>query len=458
MRVQHRHIIYIQGYDPRGLAQYYRMFRTELRKFGRLYQLSATMSRPQGASDGEIASWTIETKAGDWQTRTSYDFLRFEDFIQRDLASPIWRTVLQAVWIYWRLVFAGTIARFWRANWRFATFITYPHFLLLLEAVCAAALAFALEKGLGALGIPDLFSIAAAVAVFVAILGTVLKYTENQTYLLYVLSDTIWTWEFSHRARPEWDQRIDRFAQHLVKVARESDAEEIVIVGHSSGSFLGTEMLARALQLDPALGRHGPRIVLLTIGGNFPIVGFHAASQDFRDHLRVLAVEPSVDWIDCQSRKDVMNFYPFDPIKGHDIDVGEARRNPKHRLRPLSRHHQAGALQRVPLEVLPRPFPVRHGQRAAARLRLLHDRVRTDPLERPHGRSGCGAGGCDRRSSRPRVGLETHRDGQDRPCGCSRIGRYGTFSPPQRLKDRGFSVPGGEPGLRSGLALATALV
>ncbi len=329
MRVQHRHIIYIQGYDPRGLAQYYRMFRTELRKFGRLYQLSAAMSRPQGASDGEIASWTIETKADDWQTRTSYDFLRFEDFIQRDLASPIWRTVFQAVWIYWRLVFAGTIARFWRANWRFATFITYPHFLLLLEAVGAAALAYAFERALDAIGIPNLLSIAAAIAVFVAILGTVLKYTENQTYLLYVLADTIWTWEFSHRARPEWDQRIDRFAQHLVKVARESDAEEIVIVGHSSGSFLGTEMLARALQLDPALGHHGPRIVLLTIGGNFPIVGFHAVSQPFRDHLRMLAIEPSIDWIDCQSRKDVMNFYPFDPIAGHDIDPGDARRNPK---------------------------------------------------------------------------------------------------------------------------------
>jgi hypothetical protein len=329
VRVQHRHIIYIQGYDPRGLAQYYRMFRTELRKFGRLYQLSATMSRPKVAADDEMASWTIETRADDWQTRTSYDFLRFEDFIQRDLASPIWRTVFQAVWIYWRLVFAGTIARFWRANWRFATFITYPHFLLLLEAVCAAALAVAFERALDAIGIPNLFSIAAALAVFVAILGSVLKYTENRTYLLYVLADTVWTWQFAHRSRPEWDQRIDRFAHHLVKVARESDAEEIVIVGHSSGSFLGTEMLARALQLDPALGRHGPRIVLLTIGGNFPIVGFHSVSQPFRDHLRMLAVEPSIDWIDCQSRKDVMNFYPFDPVEGHDIDVGAVRRNPR---------------------------------------------------------------------------------------------------------------------------------
>ena len=329
MRVQHRHIIYIQGYDPRGLAQYYRMFRTELRKFGRLYQLSATMSRPKVAPDDEIASWTIETKADDWQTRTAYDFLRFEDFIQRDLASPIWRTVFQAVWIYWRLVFAGTIARFWRANWRFATFITYPHFVLLLEALCTAGIAFVFEKGLDALGIPGVFSIVAAVAIFVALLGTVLKYTENNTYVLYLLSDTIWTWDFAHRERPEWDQRIDRFAEHLVNTVSTSDAEEIVIVGHSSGSFLGTEMLARALKLDPELGRHGPRIVLLTIGGNFPIVGFHAASQDFRDHLRQLAVEPSIDWIDCQARKDVMNFYQLDPIASHGIEIGAARRNPK---------------------------------------------------------------------------------------------------------------------------------
>ena len=328
MRVQHRQIIYVQGYDPRGLAQYYRMFRTELRKFSRLYQIAASISRPQSTPDGETASWTIETKAADWQTRTSYDFLRFEDLIQRDLAAPIWHTVFHAVLIYWRLVFSGTIARFWKAHWRFATFVTYPHFLLLIEALGVFGIAYGFGKGLQALGIPDLFSIAAAATLFVAALGTLVKYTENLTYVLYLLSDTIWTWEFSHRQRPEWDERIDRFAQYLVTVARASDAEEIVVVGHSSGSFLGAEIVARALKLDPDLGRHGPRIVLLTIGGNFPIVGFQAVSQEFRDHLRELAIEPSIDWIDCQSRKDVMNFYPFDPVAGHGIEVGELRRNP----------------------------------------------------------------------------------------------------------------------------------
>lgn len=328
MRVQHRHIIYIQGYDPRGLAQYYRMFRTELRKFGRLYQVSATVGRPKVAGQDEIASWSIETKGPDWQTRTDYDFLRFEDFIQNDLAAPIWRTVFHAMWIYFRLILSGTVARFARANWRFLAFITYPHIVVLLEALGAAAVAYVFEAVLNALGIPNLFSIAAAAAVFVALMGVTLKYTEKNTYALYLLSDTIWTWEFSHGERPEWDARIDRFANHLIEVTKTTDADEIVIVGHSSGSFLGTEVLARALKLDPELGQRKARVILLTLGGNYPIVGFHKVSRQFREHLRQLAIEPSIDWIDCQARKDVMNFYQFDPIEAHGIRLGPERRNP----------------------------------------------------------------------------------------------------------------------------------
>ena len=328
MRVSNRHVIYVQGYDPRGLAQYYRMFRTELRKFGRLYQLSATISRPHSKPDAEITSWSIETQAADWRTHTAYDFLRFEDFIQNDLAAPIWRTVVNAVFIYWRMVFGGTFGRFWRANWRFATFITWPHIILLLEALGTAAIGFVFGKGLDALDAPLPLSLLAGTAVFCALLWGALRYFENQTYVLYLLCDTIWTWQFAHRERPEWDQRIDRFAQYLTDVAGSSDADEVVIVGHSSGSFLAAEILARALTLDPGLGRHGPRIVLLTLGGNFPIVGFHKAAADFRAHLGLLATEPSIDWIDCQARKDVMNFFQFDPVAAHGLELGSDRRNP----------------------------------------------------------------------------------------------------------------------------------
>jgi hypothetical protein len=329
VRVKRRHIIYVQGFDPRGLAQYYRMFRTELRKFATLYGVATTISRPVTHSSTAPASWDIETTASDWQTTTRYDFLRWEDLIKQDLDRPIWRIVAHAALIYYQMIFDGTVARFYKAHWRFAGFISYPQFMLALEALVSLCGAFLVAKGLLLIGLPRSVSIIAAAVFFGAMLSGLLKWLESRTYTLYLMADTVFTWEFAHRRRPGWDERIEQFARYLVDAIGKSDADEVIVAGHSSGSFLGVEILSRALELDPDLGRHGPRVLLLTVGGNLPIVGFHAVSDKFRARLRRLAIEPSIDWVDCQSRKDVMNFYPFDPISGHGIDVGAAQRNPK---------------------------------------------------------------------------------------------------------------------------------
>ena len=329
MRVKRRHIIYVQGYDPRGLAQYYRMFRTELRKFATLYGLTATIGRPAADDLSAVASWTIETDACGWKTATRYDFLRWEDLIKRDLQWPVWRIVSDAVAIYGRLMASGVLSRFRKANWRFAAFISYPEFMLGVQALVSGLCAWLFAEGLRYAAVPTPVAIVSAVAFFVAMLGALLRWLESRTYVLYLMSDTIFTWEFAHRRRPDWDARIEQFAHYLVDCARSSDADELVIVGHSSGSFLGFEILSRALEIDPDLGRHGPRTILLTLGGNLPIVGFLPVSCAFRERLRKLAIEPSVTWVDCQSRKDVMNFYPFEPVSGHGIDVGDAQCNPK---------------------------------------------------------------------------------------------------------------------------------
>ena len=279
MRVQHRHIIYVQGYDPRGLAQYYRMFRTELRKFGRLYQVKTIVTRPRHAGDGEIASWSIETKADGWQTRTAYDFLRFEDFIRRDLAQPVWDTVFQAILIYWRMVFNGTIARFGKANWRFATFVTYPYLVLLAEALCGGAVAWLFAERTGRGWRPRSLQPACGDR---AVRGTARHRAEIHGRRGPICSiscrDHIWTWEFAHR-RGRSGTSVSTVsppisARSSARATPRRSCWSATVRARSSA----TEILARALKLDPDLGRHGPRVVLLTIGANFPIVGFHAAA------------------------------------------------------------------------------------------------------------------------------------------------------------------------------------
>ena len=67
----------------------------------------------------------------------------------------------------------------WKAHWRFATFISWPHFLLLNGAIWSAGLAWLFALGLQALGIHGFLVGCGVVAVFVAVLGTLLKYQED---------------------------------------------------------------------------------------------------------------------------------------------------------------------------------------------------------------------------------------------------------------------------------------
>ncbi|SED91512.1 hypothetical protein [Bradyrhizobium erythrophlei] len=332
MHIKKRLIVHVQGYDPRGLAQHYRRYRSELKKFAALYGVKTKITRPVADhSNSSISSWTTDTEASDgsWQTHTHYDFLRWEDLIKRNMEWPAWRTVINANAIYCRQLLDGTLLKFLKASWRFFAFYSYAQLVFAIEAVLSLIGAFLVERGLHFVGLPLFVSIPVAIAVFVGLLGALLKLLDGRTYTLYLMSDQIFTWNYAHRRHPEWDERIEQFAGHLVEVTKKSDADELIIVGHSSGSFLGLEILSRALEIDPELGHRGPKAMLLTIGANLPIVGFLPASRAFRERLQKLAVEPSIDWVDCQSVTDVMNFYPFEPVTGHGIHVGKAQRNPR---------------------------------------------------------------------------------------------------------------------------------
>jgi pimeloyl-ACP methyl ester carboxylesterase len=131
------------------------------------------------------------------------------------------------------------------------------------------------------------------------------------------------------RGRPTWlDQAIEIGARHVLDAAKSRDVDELAIVGHSAGGVTATAIIARALELDPELGRRGPRLVLLTLGSVMPGAALHPAAHRMRNIVERLACAPHLTWIDCQSRKDVMCFANFDPVEGIGVHVGAARCNP----------------------------------------------------------------------------------------------------------------------------------
>ena len=148
----------------------------------------------------------------------------------------------------------------------------------------------------------------------------------RKAFVYHLLDGWIFSWQLAAGRRPEFEGRLDAFARRVAAAIRDTDAEEVLIVGHSTGTTVAVEVAARALALDPELARHGPALALLTIGSCLPVVGFVRTADRLRRHIARLATDASLLWVEYQAPQDVLNAFGFDPVRDLDLDLGGAAR------------------------------------------------------------------------------------------------------------------------------------
>jgi hypothetical protein len=325
--VRRRHVCYVAGYEPRDARRYYKLFQRECDRFQRVWPVSLTVE-PNDFDSEDFARWLVRARASKWQVATTYDFLRLEKFIQSDLTEPMMRHIPRSLgWIIGDLV-SGAQFRIFRASWRFGLHLLFVQWLLLAWLALAATIGvmagYVVTEHIGlSTPVGIVTSLLIALASFRALHPVADWWGAIQIPSCWVILRRF------ARGRATWfDQVIDVAARRVIAAAQGNGADEVVVVGHSAGGVIASAVIARALEIDPDLGRRGPRLVLLTLGSVMPAVALHPAAQRMRDIVRRLAVEPTLSWIDCQSRKDVMAFLNFDPVDGIGVHVGARRRNP----------------------------------------------------------------------------------------------------------------------------------
>jgi hypothetical protein len=324
--IARRHVIYVSGYDPQGAEGYYRLFGRSWKRFLMMWPLAAKVGPLELDSD-DFAHWTIEAGGPNWQVSTRYEFLRQEQMIRANMAQPMIRQVPRALaWALDYLV-SGALVRVMRTSWQFGLVLIYFQMMLvwwILLSVGGGALAayLALKYGLSALAALPL-GIACAVGVF-----ALLRPLADRWFVVQINSHWPHLCAFARGEPSCFDWPIEVCAQRLVAAVRAKEADEIIVVGHSGGGALAPAVVVRALELDPDLGRHGPPLVLLTLGSIAPGAALHPNAVRLRAIAARLANEPSVLWVDCQSRADVMNFWDFDPVEGIGARADGARCNP----------------------------------------------------------------------------------------------------------------------------------
>jgi pimeloyl-ACP methyl ester carboxylesterase len=325
--VRRRSVLYIEGYDPQGAEGYHRLFADSLHRFLKNWRLQARAGELVIDSD-DFAHWTIEAAGPDWRVDTHYDFLRQEQMVRANMAEPMWRQVPRA--LHWTVnyLLTGTLYRVYRASHQYGLALSYFQMLMLLWLGVAAlggwlvgALLLRLVGGSAAVG--WIAGIAAALACF-----RLLRPLADKLFVVQINNHWPYLLEYSRGEPTCFDSCIEAGARRVVEIAQANKVDEIVVVGHSGGGVTAPAVVARALELDAGLGRHGPRVVLLTPGSLMPGIGLHRGAVRVRRDIARIAVEPSVLWVNVTARADVLNFHGFDPVAGIGIDAGPDRCNP----------------------------------------------------------------------------------------------------------------------------------
>jgi len=325
--IRRRHIIYVAGHDPQGTEGYYGLFQAGCKRFRNAWPIEAQIG-PLMIDSTDLAHWDIALSGPNWQVSTRYDFLRQDAAIRSIMAQPLpWLLGRALRWAADELA-SGTLFRIFGASVRFALVLVYFQVLTLVWIGLAGAAGWLATLAITQvfdwhLGIGLVIGIANAAAVLAG-----LRPLAERAFVVLVIGHWPYTRELVRGDKSPFDRPIDAGAHHLVAVTRANASDEIVVIGHSAGGMTALLMVARALELDPDLGRRGARVVLMTLGSITPAAALHPAATKLRDAVRRLAVEPFLIWVDCQSRRDILNFWDFDPIEDVGVKVGNERRNP----------------------------------------------------------------------------------------------------------------------------------
>ena len=307
--VHKRCFVQMTGYEPVGPEHQHRRFIREMARFQKAWNVKGQVSPPKLSADGAVASWTVESSGPNWRVATDFHWFRWDDFVAADMAMSDWWRFPLGVAALMEFVLTGTVIRYFVVAWRYGGFFLYPLvFIAGMMWLSISATRFVVIHA----GLPYHMFLAPVVwlAIFSALRWTLGRFV----HIGYALDDWYFARDLIHRVRPQVHERLERLAREFVRLVHETDADEIVVDGHSLGAPLSLIVVDRALQIDPQLGTKGKPLHIVSSGSSLLKVALHPAAGWLREVVRRLANAPAVYWVEYQALVDIINVYKVDPV------------------------------------------------------------------------------------------------------------------------------------------------
>jgi len=318
-RVMRRRVFYVPGYDPLPPRRYRELYRREGAAQAAVSDHRIALAPRRG---GGGYGWHVDARVEGADVAAEFDVLVWSDIVRRSMSAglaPTYGQLARTAWLYLR---SGALFQLARLRKGPVIAALYPVAMLLAQLSIALALARATGAALALAGVPGLgwAGLAAIWPVLAAF-----RRADGRLYAYYLMHDYAFTASRGGAMPPALSDRLDAFADRLA-AALAGGADEVLVVGHSSGAHLAVSVLARMLR-DGRLPEGGPALSLLTLGHVVPMVSFLPGAADLRADLRLMSEQDRIPWVDVTAPGDGCAFALCDPVAVSGV-AGPGRRWP----------------------------------------------------------------------------------------------------------------------------------
>lgn len=348
-----RRVFYVPGYDPFHPRRYRELFRSESAAQAKVSGYDIVLKARQG---GRAYGWDVASKQDGQPAQTRFEVLVWSDIVRGSMAHGIVATYAQLARTVWIYAFSGAIFRLARLRKGPVIAALYPIFLLLLQLLGAVLLSGILLWGALLLPMliwqvdpaqaaaafiqrllpepPNLFIwLAPLAAVWLVLLAirlvliwVVLRWFrkhDNRFFAYYLMHDYAFSARWRGADPPALAARISRFADQIAE-ALQGDADEVLVVGHSSGAHIAVSALAQLIR-EGRVPENAPALGFLSLGHVVPMVSFLPEARALRRDLAFLSTRSELFWLDVTAPGDGCAFALCDPVAVSGVAPADQR-------------------------------------------------------------------------------------------------------------------------------------
>lgn len=315
--VRRRLVLYLSGFDPRGVRYYHQQYRAEAQKQAAVSGYEIEVGKRERAGE-HLFRWRVRSSHEGHAVETEYLYCEWDDIVRQFWVKQPARLAWVTLTASWRALRSGVFAKTFQWSWPAGVTATMPAIAILILLMLGVGLA---ATGYMAAGVGGLV-VGLALGFGLLWLAYRLEQKFNLTWVGRILSFH----EREEQSRTHaLDKRRDDFGAHLRARLRDTDLDEILVVGHSYGAALAIAIVARALEAIPD---RRPKVSLLTLGQTIMWLAWLPEAKAMRAEIAAVADSEAVDWLDISAPPDGACFALVDPYTAIG-DRNPDRKNPK---------------------------------------------------------------------------------------------------------------------------------